>query len=258
MVIKLENASFAYDGAVVVRGINFTLEQGDYLCVVGENGSGKSTLIKGLLGLKPPAHGSVTFGKGINPRQIGYMPQQTPAQRDFPAGVSEVVISGRLAKRGFKPFYGKADRYAADMNMEKLGIADLRKHCYGELSGGQQQRVLLARALCAAEKLLLLDEPAAGLDPIITAELYGVIERLNRNSDSGGMTVIMVSHDINAAARHEGKILHLSPHRCSLDEVQKCECDPNSITESQLFFGTSDEYRRTEAGARFLGGQRAY
>jgi len=232
-LLACQNAAFAYEGATVVEGLDFAVNAGDYLCIVGENGSGKSTLMKGLLHLKQPASGTVSLGEGMKAGEIGYLPQQTAAQKDFPASVHEVVLSGRLSGRGFRPFYSKADRRETAENMRRLGVESLRNRCYRELSGGQQQRVLLARALCATRKLLLLDEPVAGLDPIVTRELYELIARINREM---GVTILMVSHDIRAAAQNASHILHLK--------------------NRQLFFGTADAYAKSDIGKLYLGGER--
>lgn len=229
-LLTCRDLSFGYDGRVVLSGVNFTVEEGDYLCVVGENGSGKSTLIKGLLRLKTPQSGRIESGDGLSANEIGYLPQQNESQRDFPAGVWEVVLSGRLNRLGARPFYTRADRAEARRSMERLGVLALKNRCFSELSGGQQQRVLLARALCATRKLLLLDEPVAGLDPLVTADLYQLIARLNREE---GLTVIMVSHDVQAA-QYATKVLHLG--------------------QTQLFFGDVSAYRQSEIGQRFFGG----
>ena len=193
-LISCKDVALAYDGKTVAEGLSFEIEQADYVCVVGENGSGKSTLIKALLGLKEPKSGSITFGDGLKQNEIGYLPQQTPVQKDFPASAWEVVISGCLNKR--MPFYTAADKALAINNMKLLNIEHLKKSCYRELSGGQQQRVLLARALCSTKKLILLDEPVTGLDPVMTLELYQLIKKINTES---GITIIMVSHDIHCA-----------------------------------------------------------
>lgn len=232
-LITCREAAFGYDEGVVISGLNFTVNSGDYLCIVGENGSGKSTLIKGLLRLKQPVSGEILTGEGLSSNEIGYLPQQSPAQKDFPAAAFEVVLSGRQSGCGLRPFYSREDRRLALENMERLGIADLKNKCYRELSGGQQQRVLLARALCATEKLLLLDEPVAGLDPLAAQELYALLLSLNREQ---GITLVMVSHDIRSAAEQATHILHLA-HR-------------------QLFFGETREYVKTELAGRFLGGER--
>ncbi|MDR2043031.1 MAG: metal ABC transporter ATP-binding protein [Clostridium sp.] len=234
-LITCRNVSFAYEGQTAVRELDFEVRAGEYLCVVGENGSGKSTLIKGLLRLKAPAEGSILFGDGLKAAEIGYLPQQTAAQKDFPASVYEVVLSGRLASRGLSPFYLRTDRSLAEENMRRLGIADLRRRCYRELSGGQQQRVLLARALCSTRKLLLLDEPVAGLDPMVTAELYRIIEKVNRET---GITIVMVSHDIRSAVRYASHILHLQ--------------------KEQAFFGTKDDYAASGIGKAFVQGERGF
>jgi zinc transport system ATP-binding protein len=225
-----KDAALGYEGSVAVRGLNFEVRSGDYLCIAGENGSGKSTLLKGLLQLKTPVEGSILLG--VNADEIGYLPQQTAAQKDFPASAYEVVLSGRISSRGILPFYSRKDRLTANENIERLGIKPLRNRCYRELSGGQQQRVLLARALCAAKKILLLDEPAAGLDPVIIKELYRLIENINHET---GVTVIMVSHDISSAVKYASHILHLK-------------------TE-QLFFGTTSDYLNSPFGKMFAGGE---
>ncbi|MCL2842456.1 MAG: metal ABC transporter ATP-binding protein [Oscillospiraceae bacterium] len=230
-LITSRDAAFAYEGNVVVDGLTFTVNSGDYLCIVGENGSGKSTLMKGILGLMRPKSGTIETGEGLHPTQIGYLPQQSATQKDFPASVYEVVISGRLSSRGLLPFYGRKDHKIAQENMEKLGITSIRKKSFRELSGGQQQRALLARALCATEKMLLLDEPVSGLDPLVTAELYQTIDMLHRDT---GITIIMISHDIHAAVEHATHILHLQ--------------------NKQLFFGTTEAYKQTESAKQFLSG----
>ena len=232
-ILECKDLCFAYEGKRVLEGVNFSLNAGDYLCVVGENGSGKSTLIKGLLGLKAPEQGSITLSDGLKATEIGYLPQQTQLQRDFPASVWEVVLSGCLNGLDRRLMYNKADKERARMNMERMGIEELRHKSYQALSGGQQQRVLLARALCATKKLLLLDEPVTGLDPIATGEMYNLIKLVNLCDN---ITVIMVSHDIHEAVRYATRILHLG-HR-------------------QLFYGSSAEYKESDLARRFLGGNR--
>ena len=229
-LIKCENVSIGYEGQTVVKDLNFAIEKGDYLCIVGENGSGKSTLVKSLLGLKSVEKGRITFGDGLRQNEIGYLPQQNDTQKDFPASVYEVVLSGRLNSRGFHPFYTSGDKREAVEKMELLGIRDLERQCFRDLSGGQKQRVLLARALCATKSLLLLDEPVTGLDPIVTGEFYQLIRRINRDS---GIAVVMVSHDIESAVEDATHILHLQ--------------------ETALFFGTTEDYRRSRIGRKFLG-----
>lgn len=230
-LIKCENVSIGYEGQTVVKDLNFTIQKGDYLCIVGENGSGKSTLVKSLLGLKSAEKGRIIYGDGLKQTQIGYLPQQTDVQKDFPASVGEVVLSGRLNSRGMRPFYTWKDRKAAAEKMDLLGISDLARQCFRDLSGGQKQRVLLARALCATKSMLLLDEPVTGLDPIVTGEFYQLIRRINRES---GIAVVMVSHDIESAVEDASHILHLQ--------------------ESMLFFGTAEDYRKSPIGRKFLGG----
>ncbi len=230
-LITCQDVSFAYEGNIAVSGLNFTVRNGDYLCIVGENGSGKSTLIKGLLRLMSPKQGNILMGDGLKPNEIGYLPQQTAAQRDFPASVYEVVLSGRLGSRGIFPFYSHEDKKIAGENIQKLGIDSLKHRCYRELSGGQQQRVLLARALCSTRKILLLDEPVAGLDPVATDELYRLIELINKET---GLTIVMVSHDVKSAVMYASHMLHLHT--------------------TQVFYGTAKEYLNSETGKAFLGG----
>lgn len=198
--------SVGYDGKAVVQHLNFEVFAGDYLCIVGENSSGKSTLMKTLLGLQPPVGGRIVTGDGLRKNEIGYLPQQTAAQKDFPASVREIVLSGCQGRCGSRPFYNKEEKELAADAMEKMQIVPLAKRCYRTLSGGQQQRVLLSRALCATRKMLLLDEPISGLDPKVTAEMYTLIHRLNYED---GITVVMISHDLNAALQYASHILHI-------------------------------------------------
>ena len=198
--------SVGYDGKAVVQYLNFEVFAGDCLCIVGENGSGKSTLMKTLLGLQPPVGGRIVTGDGLRKNEIGYLPQQTAAQKDFPASVREIVLSGCQGRCGNRPFYNKKEKKLAADAMEKMQVAPLAKRCYRTLSGGQQQRVLLSRALCATQKMLLLDEPVSGLDPKVTAELYALIQKLNYED---GITVVMISHDLNAALQYASHILHI-------------------------------------------------
>ena len=203
--IKVENLTLGYDGHAIVEGLNFSVNTGDYLCIVGENGSGKTTLMKTLLRLRQPMGGRIVMGDGVKENEIGYLPQQSEMQKDFPASVTEIVLSGCQGRCGLRPFYNQEEKNKAADAMEKMGITALAKRCYRELSGGQQQRVLLARALCAAQKILLLDEPVSGLDPLVTADMYDLIRRLNRS----GITIIMISHDISAALKDASHILHI-------------------------------------------------
>lgn len=195
-----------YDGKPVLRGLNFEVCAGDYLCIVGENGSGKSTLMKTIIGLQPPISGEILTGDGLRKNEIGYLPQQTQVQRDFPASVREIVLSGCQGRCGNRSFYNKEEKRLSVEAMEKMQILPLARRCYRELSGGQQQRVLLARALCATQKMLLLDEPVSGLDPRATIEMYRLIGELNQRD---GITVVMISHDIEAAVKYASHILHI-------------------------------------------------
>lgn len=207
--IECEDLILGYEGTPVAEHISFSVEKGDYLCIVGENGAGKSTLMKTLLGLTPLMGGSIRYGDGLEAHGIGYLPQQTFVQKDFPASVWEIVLSGALSKCGRRPFFNKEQKLLAEENMKRMDIWNLKKECYRNLSGGQQQRVLLARALCASSKLLVLDEPVTGLDPKVTVEFYQLIRELNQD----GLTIIMVSHDIHAAAKYARHILHVEKER---------------------------------------------
>ncbi len=215
--IICQNLALGYEGHTVSKNISFHVEQGDYFCIVGSNGSGKSTLVKVLLGLKAPDAGEISMGEGLTRRDVGYLPQQTEAQKDFPASVREIVLSGFAAKGGLSPFTGKAMKSEALTYMEQMGVDGLAGRSFRELSGGQQQRVLLARALCAADRLLLMDEPVAGLDPVATEEMYELIAHLNR---SHGITVLMVTHDISAVLRYATKVLHMGAEPTFFEDVE--------------------------------------
>ena len=225
--LSCKNLTLGYEGDVLVRDLSFEVNKGDYLCIVGENGSGKSTLMKTILNLRSPMSGTITTGDGVTAREIGYLPQQTIVQRDFPASVWEIVLSGCQARGKFHPFYTKEEKRIARENIERMGITEYTDRCYRELSGGQQQRVLLARALCATRKILLLDEPVSGLDPKVTNDMYTLIEHLNKDE---GVTIIMVSHDVQAAVRYATHILHVG---------------------STIFFGTKEKYLESREGRLF-------
>lgn len=233
-LIDCRDVALGYEGKALSRHLSFQVHSGDYLCIVGENGTGKSTLLKVLLSLLKPMEGQVVMDRTLKAGAIGYLPQQTRAQRDFPATVYEVVLSGFLSARKGRFFYTAAEKSKALMNMGKLGVLELKDRCYRELSGGQQQRVLLARAMCATKKLLLLDEPVTGLDPVAANEMYNLIKLVNLCDNT---SVIMISHDIHAAVRYATHILHLG--------------------HSQLFFGTTAQYRESDLARRFVGGERA-
>ncbi len=233
-LLRCNRLALGYEGKTVAENITFTVNEGDYLCIVGENGSGKSTLVKTLLGLQAPLSGTIEKSEALKKAggTIGYLPQQTPVQRDFPATVEEIVLSGLLAKSGLRPFYTRAEKRLAAEKMELLGVYSLRKRCYRELSGGQQQRVLLTRALLSTGNMLLLDEPVAGLDPKVTGEMYGSISRLNREEK---ITILMVSHDIRAVLSFATHILH--------------------IQHGGALFATAEEYCAGATGKTFWGGE---
>ena len=226
-LLSFENIAIGYDNNPIVESLTFAIEKGDYLTILGENGAGKSTLLKTMLGLIKPLSGKIVFDAEVKKTDIGYLPQQTVVQRDFPASVWEIVISGCLAKDGLRPFYSKEDKTIAEANIKRLGLEQLKKRCYRELSGGQQQRVLLARALCASDKILVLDEPVTGLDPKVTVQLYELIDSLNKD----GITIIMISHDLQAL-KHANKVLHLG---------------------HQTFFGNKEDYLNSQEYKTFLG-----
>lgn len=205
VIIQCKNLVLGYDNKPITKEINFEVSKSDYLCIIGENGSGKSTLVKTLLGLNKPVSGSILFLNGLKNTEIGYLPQQTLVQRDFPATCFEIVLSGFQGKIGFRPFYTKEEKSIALAKMSDMKIDQFKNRSYKELSGGQQQRVLLARALCATNKVLLLDEPVAGLDPYVTEEMYEVIEELNKKQ----ITIIMISHDIPQSLKYATHILHI-------------------------------------------------
>lgn len=228
-LIRCEHMDLGYENQDAVVDVNMEVCPGDYLCIVGENGSGKSTLMKGLLGLLKPSAGVVTVSEELKTTGIGYLPQQTAAQKDFPASVREVVLSGCLSRRGRRPFYSRTEKRIAAENMERLGITPLAKHCYRELSGGQQQRVLIARALCATTKLLLLDEPITGLDPMAIQDFYAMLRKLNRDD---GVAILMVSHDLRNAVEEANKILHLQ--------------------KQVLFYGPAHDYMNSRAAGHFF------
>ena len=214
-LITCENLTLGYEGKAILSGLNFTVNSGNYLCIVGENGSGKSTLMKTLLHLQSPMSGSITLGENLKINEIGYLPQQTALQRDFPASVEEIVMSGFLGRMGLRPFYNKAEKKEAHELMEKTRITDL-------------ERVLLTRALCATRKILLLDEPVSGLDPVATADMYQIINELNKEDK---VTIIMISHDISEVATYASHVLHIG---------------------QKVFFGTKGEYLKSKIGKRLV------
>ena len=226
-LLEVKDLALGYDSHTIVEGLNFSVNAGDYLCIVGENGAGKSTLMKTILGLREPYGGQIILGEGLKRSEFGYLPQQSIVQKDFPASVYEIVLSGNQGRCGWRPFYNADDKKRTFEAMERLQITDLTKKCYRELSGGQQQRVLLARALCATEKMLLLDEPVSGLDPKVTKEMYDIIESLNKE----GITIVMISHDIRSAVEYAGNILYIG---------------------GGYYFGTKEEYKKLSASGSIL------
>lgn len=231
-LITVKDLALGYDSRAIVENLNFEVNPGDYLCIVGENGSGKTTLMKTLLGLQGAVDGQILSGDGLKKNEIGYLPQQTLVQKDFPASVREIVLSGCQGRTGLRPFYNKEEKKLAEENMRRMGVEELADRCYRELSGGQQQRVLLARALCATRRILLLDEPVSGLDPKVTAEMYSLIKSLNEE----GITIIMISHDVEAAMSYASHILHIG---------------------DSVFYGSVEEYKKSKIGKLFLAEREA-
>ena len=227
-IISCVNAGLGYDNKAIIKDFNFEVFEGDYICVVGENGSGKSTLIKTILGLVKPVEGTVELHQSLKSGAIGYLPQQTQVQKHFPASVMEVVLSGFLNGMNGRPFFRAKEKKQALRNLDRMEILDLKNRCYGELSGGQQQRVLLARALCAAEKILILDEPVTGLDPMAASALYDILKKLNKE----GMAIVMVTHDLQNAVDKAGKILH--------------------INSGDYFYGGIDDYMKSDYAKIFV------
>ena len=219
-MIKCEKLSLGYDGKAIVDNLNFEIQNGDYLCVLGENGVGKSTLIKTLLKLIKPISGEVVYNENLLPTEIGYLSQQQQLLKDFPASVFEIVLSGCKSKVGIRPFYKREEKQTAKEKIEKLGLLDLMTRSFSELSGGQQQRVLLARALMAGQRLMILDEPVTGLDPEASRKMYEIINELNKSN----MTIVMISHDIEVALDYATKVLYIGQN---------------------IFYGTTLEYKKS-------------
>ena len=232
-LLECSHLVLGYPGRLLTDDLSFSLDERQCLCILGENGSGKSTLVRTLLHLQPPLGGTIRLGNGLSPKEIGYLPQQTAVQRDFPATVLEVVLSGFIGHLGWRVFYGRKEKEAARRQMARLGVDGLEKQSFRELSGGQRQRVLLARALCAARRLLLLDEPTAGLDPAMQVEMYRLVQSL---CEEDGMGIIMVSHDLHEAVGHATHILHMAP---------------------KPFWGTREDYLQKASESRFSGTKEA-
>lgn len=228
--VSVSDVTLSYDNLTVAEHVSFDVEFGDYVCIVGENGTGKSTLLKTIVGIHQPKSGHILFDCDIRNGDIGYLPQQAVVRDDFPASVGEIVLSGCLGLLGKRPFFGAEERRIADKNMDLLGISDLKKTSFRELSGGQRQRVLLAKALCCARKILVLDEPVTGLDPLVTADMYSILRLINGE----GVTIIMVSHEIGEAVKQASKILHLK--------------------HGVEFYGKTEDYLKSSVGKLFTGG----
>lgn len=220
-LLSFEAVSVRYGALEAVKDVSFAVHEGDRCCLVGENGSGKTTLLKAALGLVPITSGHVAFGL---PREsLSYLPQISTALEDFPATALEIVLSGRQNRSRFSPWTSEADKRAAVETMRRFAITDLAKRRFASLSGGQKQRVLLARAMCSAPRLLLLDEPDAALDAESRDALIATLRELNERE---GLSILMVSHDQESVAAFAKQIAQL---RGDL-----------------AFYGTSDEWRRRQ------------
>ncbi len=229
--LTINNLTVGYDNRLLIENLSFSVNQGDYLCILGANGTGKSTLMKVLLSLKKPIHGDILLDGSITRKQFGYLTQQKDLQKDFPASVREIVLSGCQSQLGLRPFYNRTEKALAEQSMERLDILPLQKRCFAELSGGQQQRVLLARALCASKKILFLDEPVTGLDPRVTQDFYDIIQDLNQQDK---LSIVMISHDVETALKHASHILHIG---------------------ETPFFGTKEAYLESEYAHLFQSKQ---
>lgn len=227
-LLNVQNLSLGYEGKRIVDNITFAVNSGDFVSIIGENGTGKTTLVKGLLGLIGKLSGSIELSEGVSQSHIGYLSQKTLVNKDFPASVGEIVMSGFLNSKRIGLFYTKQQKKEAAVLMERVGISKLKSATFSELSGGQQQRVLLCRALCATQKLILLDEPTTGLDPIASADFYSLLTELNKE----GVTVIMVSHDVTGAMRMSSHILYLG--------------------KKDSFFGTTHQYLHSNIGRNLM------
>lgn len=229
-LIECKNLSIGYNEKAICKDISFTVEKGDYVCIIGENGCGKSTLLKTILGLNKSISGKIKFDNNFNKNQIGYLPQQSEMQRDFPAVVKEIVMSGFINKMGFRPFYNKSEKEKGLKLMTQLNIIDYKNKSYKDLSGGQQQKVLLARALCATDELLVLDEPTNGLDMRSIKAFYDIIYRLNQEN---GITILMVTHNLDKVIDRATKIIYLK--------------------NTQVFMGNKEEFLASEYGKNYAG-----
>ncbi len=232
-LFECKNLQLGYDNIKVINNLTFLVDEGSYLCIIGENGAGKSTLLKAMLRLKSPLSGKIEYNDGIKQKDIGYVAQKTEVQKDFPASVFEVVLSGCLNGSKIGPFYSKCEKEIAKAAMEDMQIANLKRKCFRELSGGQQQRVLLARALCATKRAIFMDEPVTGLDGPMTTLFFEKVKRLNTEN---GITVVMVSHDIHCAVKYATHILHLN--------------------DENTFFGKTEDYIHSDLGRAFIGGHK--
>lgn len=203
-VVEIRNVDFSYDDVLVLKDITLTIEEGDFLGIVGPNGSGKTTLLKLILGLIHPLRGSVrVFGQAPERARhsIGYVPQHAEIDSSFPISAMDVVLIGRLGKAPLIGRYRKIDREMAEEALKEVEIYEFRNHRFGTLSGGQRQRVLMARALVGKPEMLLLDEPTASIDGRVEQDIYELLKRLNEKA-----TIILVSHDLGFISTYVNRV----------------------------------------------------
>lgn len=217
-LVEVKNLTVKYANSVVIDKASFSVTEGDFICVVGANGSGKSTLIKTLLGLISPAEGKVEFLGGLKRTQVGYLPQESRIEQGFPATVTEVVLSGTLGRLGRIPIYRKAEKERAKEALKLLKITKLEDKSFSGLSGGERQKVLLARALVATEKLLILDEPSNNLDQRSRAGFYKILKQLNEEAK---LTILMITHDLDAEDLIGNKILSIKNAKVELTTTEE-------------------------------------
>lgn len=234
-LIEFKDLCIGYEHKVIIKNINLEINDGEYVCVFGDNGVGKTTFLKTILGLIPPLSGSIIIEDTFNKKEVGYLPQRMQLKPEFPASCFEIVLSGCVNRLKIWPFYRKSHRDLAIEKMKLLGVANLKDKPFRVLSGGQQQRILLARALCATDRLLILDEPFTGLDYHAAKSLYDLLEKINKQLN---VTIIVVSHFMEDILAYSTKVVHLSKEEvfCGTPEqyVQKFDLNILKLKNSQI------------------------
>lgn len=230
-ILSVKDLNFNYGKIKILKDINFELDKGDYLGIIGANGSGKTTLIKVLLGLLQPSSGTVVYHQNIlEDNALGYVPQKTFGDhQNFPATVKEIVRTGLLANKGFLKQYNDEDNKKVVEILNRLNLCDLKNRKINKLSGGQQQRVLLARSLVSNPRVLILDEPTSALDPEVREDFYQLLETVNKS----GVTIILISHDLQSIEPYLNKVLLLD--------------------RKILFFGNPKDFNKTVSAKSYLG-----